>query len=404
MQRKIYLTAIFMALIGLTMVQGILLAQDSGLTTPITGSNASSLAEFFRMGGGDSTLKRTVLSPNGSLMAAATDLNQVAIWDVNSLASAAVQGQQRPSAFLLEGHADTVLDMAFSSDSAVLATAGEDDKLILWDVALVNGQPSGAQRAVIDIAEARNIIFSPVVVQDANGSNVYILAVLNKNADLRMWVINSSGVEPLLTNIPNVNRMTFTPDGKILIVTGNSGVIRFIGATTGESIIATEEPTAIPATAAPTNTPLPPGFPTPTVAEIQVAEQVFENGRMLWVQPVNQIWVLVDEGGNKGPWTIHQDTYEDGEPESDPELTPPDGLFQPERGFGKLWRETPGIRDALGWAVTPEFGYVSEYSYHPGGTMDNGQFTAGPGYHVLYSLEQQQYRFDEATGTWELRG
>jgi hypothetical protein len=44
------------------------------------------------------------------------------------------------------------------------------------------------------------------------------------------------------------------------------------------------------------------------------------------------------------------DTWEEGQPETG-NLTPPEpGLIDPKRGFGKVWREHPDIREAIGWA------------------------------------------------------
>jgi len=140
--------------------------------------------------------------------------------------------------------------------------------------------------------------------------------------------------------------------------------------------------------------------PTATTGEIQVAEEVFEGGRMFWVEPTQQIWVMIIEGEGRGTWGVYEDTFVEGEPEFDPSLLPPDGMYQPERGFGKLWRENEEIRDALGWAVTPEFGYTSRYEYHPGGEVVNGQFVPAPGYHVLFTLYGEAIRFNEADGTW----
>ena len=40
--------------------------------------------------------------------------------------------------------------------------------------------------------------------------------------------------------------------------------------------------------------------------------------------------------------------------EFDPAITPPSGLRQPERGFGKVWREHPDLREQLGWALEKE--------------------------------------------------
>ncbi|MFN8450331.1 MAG: hypothetical protein U0521_17525 [Anaerolineae bacterium] len=158
---------------------------------------------------------------------------------------------------------------------------------------------------------------------------------------------------------------------------------------------------AVPTESAPTA--LPPGFPTPVIAQVQVAEQLFEHGRMFWLEPIQQIWVLKITGEGHGTWSVYEDTFVDGEPETDPSLVPPEGRYQPERGFGKLWRESPGLREELGWGVTPEFGYVSNYEYHSGGYMDaNGTYVREGGYHIVYSLAGEQFRFDESDGTWRL--
>ncbi len=160
---------------------------------------------------------------------------------------------------------------------------------------------------------------------------------------------------------------------------------------------------AVATTAEAGATALPAAFPTPFVAQVQVAEQLFEHGRMFWVEPIQQLWVLKITAEGRGTWSIYEDTFVDGEPETDPSLVPPDGRYQPERGFGKLWRESGNLRQELGWGITPEFGYISQYEYHAGGTVDaNGQYTAGPGYHVLFSLGGELFRFNEADGTWQL--
>jgi hypothetical protein len=183
----------------------------------------------------------------------------------------------------------------------------------------------------------------------------------------------------------------------------------------GLEVVSTEALAALPETVAliptvtetpaPTNTPAPTGTPDPrptaTTGRISVAEEVFENGRMFYIQPLDQIWVMVITGEGHGDWSIYPDTFEEGDAEVDPSLVPPDGMYQPERGFGKLWRDNPEVREALGWAVTPEFGYESSYRYQPGGEMVNGQFVPGPGYHVLFSLAGEAFQFNEDDNTWQ---
>lgn len=130
---------------------------------------------------------------------------------------------------------------------------------------------------------------------------------------------------------------------------------------------------------------------------------------MFWLQPAGEFWVMFadPEVEGHGRWAIYQDTFEEGvDPESDPSIVPPESdLYQPVRGFGKLWRENEEIRDALGWGVTPEFGYVSPYEYHL--LINNGELVRDPngqpiGYHILFSLDQEAFRFNEIDSTWQL--
>lgn len=147
------------------------------------------------------------------------------------------------------------------------------------------------------------------------------------------------------------------------------------------------------------------GMPTPTFSRIQVAEQPFENGRMFWLEPIDQIWVMVESETDKrsGVWMVFPDDFEEGDPELDPTYVPPsEELMQPVRGFGKLWRDNDEVRAALGWARQPEIGHVSSYQYLPAGEMMDGAFVAAPGQHLLTSgFGDRTYRFNEINGTWQ---
>ncbi|MBW4439454.1 MAG: hypothetical protein KME04_20120 [Pleurocapsa minor GSE-CHR-MK-17-07R] len=161
-------------------------------------------------------------------------------------------------------------------------------------------------------------------------------------------------------------------------------------------------PTATPAGP----TPLPPGFPTPVAAQVQYAEQLFEGGRMFWLQPIGQIWVLTVTGEGRGTWATYEDTWTEGDPINDPSIVVPgDNRQQPVRGFGQLWRSNTEVRDVLSWATQPEFGYVGAYEYHSGGQINAaGTYERGPGYHIIYSLYGERFRLNEADGTWTLGG
>jgi hypothetical protein len=164
-----------------------------------------------------------------------------------------------------------------------------------------------------------------------------------------------------------------------------------------------------PSTTAPTLTLSPPAgatglpepFPTPVVGRIRVAEQVFEGGRMFWLEPSLEIWVII-EGGQ---WMVYPDTFQEGQPEYDPELTPPAGLQQPIRGFGKVWREHEDVREGLGWAKDVEYGYSTAYRYDHGGYVDeSGTYVPEPGVHTLTTLGNEILHFYEADSTWTFEG
>ena len=97
-------------------------------------------------------------------------------------------------------------------------------------------------------------------------------------------------------------------------------------------------------------------FPVPIAKEIFVAEQEFERARFFWLEPAERaqsIWVLYYAKNTlkKGQWGIFEDTFEEGEISIDPNIAPPEGLLQPIRGFGKLWRNNSELRSDVGWAL-----------------------------------------------------
>lgn len=170
-----------------------------------------------------------------------------------------------------------------------------------------------------------------------------------------------------------------------------------------QTIVPTTEPTVAPtATQGPTATP--DVFPTPIAGQIWIAEQDFQNGTMFWLQPINQIWVATTNEDGEQVWINRDDTFEEGRPESDPALEPPaEGLIQPIRGFGLIWRNDEELQSTVGWATSEELGYTTNYEYHWGGTVDdNGNYVTGPGYHLIETLNRNVYRFDEDTRTWEI--
>jgi len=93
----------------------------------------------------------------------------------------------------------------------------------------------------------------------------------------------------------------------------------------------------------------------------KMAVERFERGMMIWTEWEDRIRVFFDDSTNVHlrSWSMYDNAWFEGMPESDPGIVPPPGLHQPVCGFGQLWREgsyraTP-IRELLGWAVESEW-------------------------------------------------
>jgi hypothetical protein len=123
------------------------------------------------------------------------------------------------------------------------------------------------------------------------------------------------------------------------------------------------------------------GCPLRAEAAGPATEQTFENGTMYWWGATQQIYVLL----HSKRWSQYPNTWHEGEI-LEP-LTPHEGLYAPERGFGKVWRTYPAVSDGLGWAEAPEQGQTGVYERFEHGTMLYSPRLNGHGaqIYVLYS-------------------
>ncbi|MCS6871814.1 MAG: hypothetical protein RML95_12465 [Anaerolineae bacterium] len=102
------------------------------------------------------------------------------------------------------------------------------------------------------------------------------------------------------------------------------------------------------------------GCPTAPAVPSLAVYQPFERGMMFWIAEGRTIYALFSD--NRSPaWLSVADEYRDGQPESDPSLSPPEGLQQPVRGFGLAWRSRDNLRRRLGWATAPEVAFETQF-------------------------------------------
>jgi hypothetical protein len=86
-----------------------------------------------------------------------------------------------------------------------------------------------------------------------------------------------------------------------------------------------------------------------------------------------------------GSYQRFSDTWQEGLDPVSNNLAPPEGLIEPIRGFGKVWREGPGVSQNLGWANSGENGGSAALQ-----TFERGEMLFNSSSGQTYILLQEQ--------------
>ena len=228
-------------------------------------------------------------------------------------------------------------------------------------------------RANVTIADPGQTIDLEWSTQETTWVSIYHLLPTGQLGT--WWEVGPSGTMTYSISLSERNQTSF------IIFAGNEGALY---ATAGLTIPLTCPDTWF-------FNPHPDICPAATAIVSPGAEQHFEHGLMLWVEGEDRIYVLYDDG-NSPHWSAFVDEWDPGEPEYDPTIIPPTGYFQPVRGFGQVWREQPGVRDRLGWAVDQEAVYTTAV-----------QRTSYPRYNDTYvrAADQNVWRLLTELSGWE---
>ncbi len=160
-------------------------------------------------------ITRLAFSPNGRLLASASDDSTIKLWDATTFKELRK----------LKGHSDGVYSLAFSRDSQYLASAGLDGKIGLWEVetdtrSLVAGHEP----------DAYTVAFSP------DGK---LLASGGRDRQIILWQLKSGTPTRLRILSGHTNfvfSVTFSPDGQRLLSAGRDNVLRFWDVATGKRL------------------------------------------------------------------------------------------------------------------------------------------------------------------------
>jgi WD40 repeat protein len=167
-----------------------------------------SIREKNRLVGHRDWVLKACFSPDGQHIASASDDNTVILW---SLAGEPLQ--------TLTGHQGSVLDVTFSPDGQRIASASDDRTIKLWtlDGTLVRTL-EGHRGAVNSVA------FSPTEAMLASASN---------DQTLRIWTLDGVLVRSLDDHSDWVRSVSFSPEGQRLVSTAEDATIK-IWRLTGE--------------------------------------------------------------------------------------------------------------------------------------------------------------------------
>ncbi|MEV4379311.1 hypothetical protein [Streptosporangium sp. NPDC049644] len=121
----------------------------------------------------------------------------------------------------LTGHTDTVESVAFSPDGRILASAGKDETIRLWNISggLARPTPLGGPLAVSSV---HSVAFSP------DGRT---LAGAGTDRTIRLWNVSdpahpTSLAQPLTGHTDDIRSVMFSPDGRTLASASDDRTIR----------------------------------------------------------------------------------------------------------------------------------------------------------------------------------
>lgn len=106
------------------------------------------------------------------------------------------------------------------------------------------------------------------------------------------------------------------------------------------------------------------GGPVSGEYTVEMAEQWFEGGYMLWRKDINKIYILY----KGGYWQAFDNPWKPGDLESRG-TTPPEGRQEPVKSFGKIWWRLGGPEGQIGWALGPQRDFEGQYQELERGLM-----------------------------------
>ncbi|QDL15876.1 hypothetical protein DP113_17850 [Brasilonema octagenarum UFV-E1] len=166
------------------------------------------------LGGHTDSVNGTSFSPDGKILATASDDNTVKLWDTAT-------GQVIKT---LSGHRDSVNGTSFSPDGKILATTSRDMTVKLWDTATLKEIKTLSGHT----NQVNRVSFSP------DGK---ILATASDDNTVKLWgTATGQVIKTLSGHTDSVYGTSFSPDGKMLASASGDKTVKLWDTATGQVI------------------------------------------------------------------------------------------------------------------------------------------------------------------------
>jgi len=175
-------------------------------------ANSPQIREQIALQGHKDSVNNIAFNASGTLLASAGADKAINLWEVQA-------GKQQR---VLQGHTDQVFSVAFSADGKLLASASRDKTIRLWDVA------TGKQQAILQghSGPVYSVAFSPTGA---------LLASAGADKTVRLWDIQTGKQQAILQgHTDQVLSVVFNPVGAVIASASRDKTARLWDVRTGK--------------------------------------------------------------------------------------------------------------------------------------------------------------------------